>query len=113
MLPFSDKIHKLHTSLLLNHACSFPHIPPPVTPPHFSSFAPVTMDEIFKLPSDSPEFNYDLDPIPTPLPLLTFLHPLLLQMSLLLHLSPWTKSLNYYMILLKLIVTWILIPLLS
>ena len=51
---FSDKIHKLHTRLLLNHACSSLHIPPPVPPPHFSSFAPVTMDEISKLLSDSP-----------------------------------------------------------
>jgi exonuclease III len=64
---FSDKIHKLHTSLLLNHACSSPHIPPPVTPPHFSSFSSVTMDEISKLLSDSPETNCDLDPIPTSL----------------------------------------------
>ena len=62
---FSDKIHKLHTSLL-NHACSS-HISPPVAPPHFASFAPVTMDEIYKLPSDSSETNCDLDPIPTSL----------------------------------------------
>ena len=55
------------TSLLLNHASSSRHIPPPVTPPHFSSFAPVTMDEISKLLSDSPETNCDLDPIPTSL----------------------------------------------
>lgn len=64
---FSDKIHKLHTSLLLNHAHSSPHIPSPVTPPTFSSFTPVTMDEISKLVSDSPETNCDLDPIPTSL----------------------------------------------
>jgi exonuclease III len=64
---FSDKIHKLHTSLLLNHAHSSPHIPSPVTPPNFSSFTPVTMDEISKLVSDSPETNCDLDPIPTSL----------------------------------------------
>ena len=51
----SDEIHKLHTSFHLNHACASSHIPPPVTPPHFFSFAPVTMDEIFKLLSDSPE----------------------------------------------------------
>ena len=63
---FSDKIHKLHTSLLLNHACSS-HISPPVTPPHFSSFAPVTMDEISQLLSDSPETNCDLETIPTSL----------------------------------------------
>ena len=42
-------------------------MPPPVTPPHFSSFAPVSMDEISKLLSDSPETNCDLDPIPTSL----------------------------------------------
>ena len=54
----SEKIHKLHTSLL-NHACSFPHISPPGTPPNFFCF------------------NH----------------------------SPSMKSLNYYTILLKLIVT--------
>ena len=55
------------TSLFLNHACSSPHISPPVTPPHFSSFVPVTMDEISILLSDSSETNCDLDPIPTSL----------------------------------------------
>ena len=64
---FSDRIRKLHTSPLLNHACSSPHIPPPVTPPHFSTFAPVAMDEISKLLSDSPDTNCDLDPFPTSL----------------------------------------------
>ena len=64
---FSDKIHKLHSSLLLNHARSSPLIPQPVTPPHFSSIAPVTMDTISKLLSDSSETYCDLDPIPTSL----------------------------------------------
>jgi Reverse transcriptase (RNA-dependent DNA polymerase) len=64
---FSDKIHKVHTSLLRNHAHSSHHIPSPVTPPNFSSFTPVTMDEISKLVSDSPETNCDLNPIPTSL----------------------------------------------
>ena len=56
-----------HTSPILNHVCSFPHIPLPVTPPNFFSFTPVIMDEISKLPSDSLETNCDLDPIPTSL----------------------------------------------
>ena len=64
---FSDKIHKLHTNLLLNYTHSSPHIPPPVTPPTFSCFTPVTMDEVSKLLSDSPETSCDLDPIPTSL----------------------------------------------
>ena len=54
------KIHKLH-------ACSFPHIPQPVTPPnlHFGHQSSVTVKEDSKLLSDSPETNNcDLDPIP-------------------------------------------------
>ena len=64
---FSDKIHKLHTGLLSNHARTSPHIPPPFTPPNFSSFTAVTIDEVSKLLSQSPDTNCDLDPIPTSL----------------------------------------------
>ena len=35
---FSDKIHKLHTTLLSNHTRVSPHVPPPFTPPNFSCF---------------------------------------------------------------------------
>jgi len=44
---FSDKIHKLHTSLLINRISASPHFPPPFTPPNFSSFTCVTTDEVF------------------------------------------------------------------
>ena len=64
---FSDKIHKLHTSLLSHHSCTSPHHPPPFTPPSFSSFKTVTADEVSKLLSQSPDTNCDLDPIPTSL----------------------------------------------
>ena len=64
---FSDKIHKLHTGLLSNHARTSPHIPPPFTPPNFSSFTVVTVDDVSKLLSQSPDTNCDLDPIPTSL----------------------------------------------
>ena len=84
-------IHKLHTSLLLNHACSSPHIPPPVTPPQFSPFAPVTMDEICRLLSDSPAIDYDLDPIPTYLLLLT---PLITPETM--HVSPPSYNHQYH-----------------
>ena len=64
---FSDKIHKLHTSLLFNHTAASPHVPPPSTPPSFSSFTPVTIDDVSSLLSRSPDTNCDLDPIPTSL----------------------------------------------
>ena len=64
---FSDKIHKLHTSLLSHHSCTSPHHPPPFTPLYFSSFISVTADEVSKLLSQSPDTNCDLDPIPTSL----------------------------------------------
>ena len=64
---FSDKIHKLHTSLLSNHTSTSPHIPPPFTPPSFSSFTSVNSEEVFNLLSHSPDTNCDLDPIPTSL----------------------------------------------
>jgi len=52
---FSDKIHKLHTSLLINRISTSPHFPPPFTPPNFSSFTCVTTDEVSKLLSQSPD----------------------------------------------------------
>jgi len=64
---FSNKINKLHTTLLSNRTCVSPHLPPPVTPPNFSSLAPITVDEVSKLLSQSPDTNCDLDPIPTSL----------------------------------------------
>jgi hypothetical protein len=52
---FSDKIHKLHSGLLSDHARTSSHIHPPFTPPYFSSFTAVTIDEVFKLFSQSPD----------------------------------------------------------
>jgi len=63
---FSDKIHKLHTSSLINRISISPHFPPPLIPPNFSSFTCVTTDEVSKFLSKSPDTNCDLDPIPTP-----------------------------------------------
>jgi len=62
---FSDKIHKLHTSLLINCISVSPHFPPPFAPRNFSSFTCVTTDEVSKHLSQSPDTNCDLDPIPT------------------------------------------------
>jgi len=64
---FSDKIHKLHTSLLINRISTSPQFPPPFTPPNFSSFTFVTTDKVSKLLSQSPDTNCDLDPILTSL----------------------------------------------
>jgi len=64
---FSDKIHKLHTSLLINRISTSSHFPPPFTPPNFSSFTCVTTGEVSKLLSQSSDINCDLDPIPTSL----------------------------------------------
>jgi len=68
---FSDKIHKLHTSLLINRISAYPHFPPPFTPSNFSTFTCVTTDVTCvtksKLISPSPDTNCDLDPIPTSL----------------------------------------------
>jgi len=64
---FFAKIHKLHTSLLINRISASPHFPPPFTPPNFSSFTCVTTDEVSKHLSQSPDINCDLDPIPTTL----------------------------------------------
>jgi len=64
---FSDKIHKLHTCLLINRISTSPHFPPPFTPPNFSSFTCVSTDEVYQLLSQSPDTNCDLDPIPASL----------------------------------------------
>jgi len=64
---FSAKIHKLHTSLLINRMSTSPHFPPPFTPTNFSSFTCVTTDEVSKLLSQSPDTNCDLDRITTSL----------------------------------------------
>ena len=64
---FSDKIHKLHTNLLLKANYCSPHIDPPSNPVNLSNFQPVTLDEISKLLSQSPATDSDLDPIPTSL----------------------------------------------
>jgi hypothetical protein len=61
----SDKIHKLQTGVLSNHVRNSPLIPLPSTPPNFSSFTTVIINEISKLFSQSPNSNCDLDPIPT------------------------------------------------
>jgi len=62
---FSDKIHKLHTSLHINRISASPHFPPPFTLSTFSSFICATTDEVPKLLSQSPDTNCDLDPILT------------------------------------------------
>jgi len=64
---FSDNIHKLHTSLLINRISASPHFPIPFTPPNFSSFTCDTTDELSKLLSQSPDTNCDFDSIPTSL----------------------------------------------
>jgi len=71
---FSDKIHKLHTSLFINRISTSPHFLPPFTPPNFSSFTCVNLPlyqfiihEVSKLLSQSPGTNCDFYPIPTSL----------------------------------------------
>jgi len=64
---FADKIHKLHTSLLINRMSTSPHFPPRFNPPNFSSFTCNTTDEVSKLLSQSFDTNSDLDHIPTSL----------------------------------------------
>jgi hypothetical protein len=54
---FSDKIHKLHAGVLSNHARTSPHISTLFTPPNFSSFTAVIIDEVSKLLSQSPNTN--------------------------------------------------------
>jgi len=64
---FSDKIHKLHTSLLINRISTSPHFPSPFTSSNFSSLTCATTDEVSKLLSQSPDTNCDLDSIRTSL----------------------------------------------
>lgn len=63
-------------------------IPPPFTPrpPCFSSFTPVTIDDVSSLLSQSPDTNCDLDPIPTSL-LKQFSHVLLPTITNIINLS--------------------------
>jgi len=73
---FSDKIHKLHISLLITRISASPHVPP-FTPTNLSSFTYVSTNEVTRLSSQSPDTNCDLDTIPTsfcshiPLPTIT------------------------------------------
>ena len=64
---FSDKIHKLRTSILTGPTTPSPHFPPPFKPPDLSFFQPATIDEVSDLLSHSPDTSCDLDPIPTTL----------------------------------------------
>ena len=64
---FSDKIHKLHTSILLQGNLSSPHVDPPSPPADMLYFLPATFEEVSKLISQSPITNCDLDPIPASL----------------------------------------------
>jgi len=62
---FSDKIHKLNMSLIINCISVSPLFPSSVISNNFSFFIFVTTDDVSKLPSQSPDTNCDLDPIPT------------------------------------------------
>ena len=62
---FSDKIHKLRTSILSGTTTSSPHLPPASKPPELSFFHPATIAEVSALLSSSPDTSCDLDPIPT------------------------------------------------
>jgi hypothetical protein len=64
---FSEKIHKLHTSLLINRTSISPYSLPSCIPPNVSSFTCVTTDEVSKQLSQSPDTNCDLDRITTSL----------------------------------------------
>jgi hypothetical protein len=65
---FTDKVSKLHSSLMANsNLCSSPHIDPPYHPSVLDSFCQVTEDEIVKFILKSPDKQCDLDPIPTSL----------------------------------------------
>ena len=64
---FSEKIHKLRTSILTGSTTPSPHFPPPFKPPDLSFFQPATIDEVSDLLSHSPDTSCDLDPIPTTL----------------------------------------------
>ena len=64
---FSDKIHKLRSSILSGTTTSSPHLPPAFKPPELSFFHPATIAEVSALLSSSPDTSCDLDPIPTSL----------------------------------------------
>ena len=64
---FSDKIHKLRSSILSGTTTSSPHLPPVSKPPDLSFFHPATIAEVSTLLSSSPDTSCDLDPIPTSL----------------------------------------------
>jgi hypothetical protein len=64
---FSDKIHKLHTSILSQGSHSSPHIDPTSKPSNFSFFHSATVEEVSKLLFLSPATSCDLDPIPASL----------------------------------------------
>jgi hypothetical protein len=60
---FSDKIHKLHTSILSQGNHSSPHVDPTSKPSDFSFFHSATV-EVSKLLDQSPVSGCVLDPIP-------------------------------------------------
>ena len=62
---FSDKIHKLRSSILSGTTTSSPHLLPDFKPPELSFFHPATIAEVSALLSSSPDTSCDLDPIPT------------------------------------------------
>ena len=64
---FQDKIAKLRDSISSNHTHPLsPHDPTPASQPgKLLSFEPVTVEEIEKLLSHSPDKQCDLDPLPT------------------------------------------------
>ena len=64
---FSEKIHKLRSSILSGTTPSSPHLPPAFKPPKLSFFHPATIAEVSALLSRSPDTSCDLDPIPTSL----------------------------------------------
>jgi hypothetical protein len=64
---FSDKIYKLHTSILSQGNHSSPHLDPPSKPSEFSFFHSATVEEVSKLFGQSPVTSCDLDAIPASL----------------------------------------------
>jgi hypothetical protein len=64
---FSDKIHKLHTSILSQGNHSSPYVDPASKPSDFSFFHSATVEEVSKLLDLSPVTSCDLDPIPASL----------------------------------------------
>jgi hypothetical protein len=61
---FSDKIHKLHTSILSQGSYCSPHVDPTSKPSDFSFFPSATEEEDSKLLDQSAVTSCDLDPIP-------------------------------------------------